>query len=169
MAGGTTISFGGSGTGTSGLAGMSGGSTLDPLYYGQNQAKLYSDAQSSLPSALAAYQESDGSLSGDLDPELVQKAMRYIMNMPLESQYYETALDSSSSEGGSKSVKPMNYTSREQMDFVDQHESDKEAYDTLIKSAKKRTGSSSTSTGTSVLSGDSSLTSLYQTLLGGSS
>jgi len=167
MAGGTTVSFGGGGTGATGMVG---GNSLDPLYYGQNQAKVYSDAQSDLPSALAAYQEPDGSLSGDLDPELVQKAMRYIMNMPLESQYYETALDNSTAGGGSKSVKPMNYTSREQMDFVDQHETDKQAYETLVKDSKKRSSSSSTtSQGTSVLSGDSSLTSLYQTLLGGAS
>lgn len=159
MAGGTTVSFGG--------AGMGGG-TLDPLYYGQNMANAFSTAQSALPQALAAYQQpadQGGGLSGDLDPELVQQAMRYIMNMPLESQYYETGLDKG--DGTYKSVKPMDYSSREQMDFVDQHETDKEAYDTLIKDSKKR--KSSTGQGTSVLSGDSSLTSLYQTLLGGSS
>lgn len=165
---GASINFGSGSTGTSALSGSSGGNSLDPVYYGQQVAKIYSDAQAGLPAALASYQNEDGTISSDLDPELVQAAMRYVMNMPLESQYYEMGLDKT--DGTYKSVKPMSYSSRDQMDFVDQHESDKEAYNTLIKDAKKRSSSSSSSgTGTSVLSGDTSLTSLYQTLLGGGS
>lgn len=162
MAGGTMNM----GMGTGGSVGDANG-LMDPLYAGQTRATAYNMAVTTLPSALQSYQTDHTAADGTnyMDPDLIQRAMRYVMNMPLETQYYETGPDTSNPNGGYVSVKPMSYSSREQMDFIDQHEKDKKAYDTLTKGYKAKTSSGNTS----LLSSDDSTLSLYKTLLGGTS
>jgi len=154
---------------------------IDPLYYGQGyvdditntimQTMAASSSGSQAPVQAGGQQAAGGQVvrrqglpSGEAYDQTLMDALNYVNSIAgyMEPQHYDYYTDSS----GNKKRKQRTDATDADLEFYDQHEKGAAALEQLKAWNKKRSGStSSTSGGSSLLTGD--LSSLFAGLIGG--